>query len=43
MGAGEEWTPVMCRLRLAGTEWEAFWRLRKALKEEARGAAMVEL
>jgi len=41
IGFGEAWTPVMWRPRLAGVDVDAFWRLRKALKDEARGAAMV--
>ena len=31
----------MCRLRLAEVDAAVRWRLRSALKEEARGAAIV--
>lgn len=42
VGAGDGFTPVIWRLRLAGTDDDAFCRLRSALNDEARGAAMVE-
>jgi len=41
IGRGEAWTPVICRPRLAGVDPVDRCRLRKAVKEEARGAAMV--
>lgn len=41
MGRGEAWTPVICKPRLDGAEADARCRFRNALKEEARGAAMV--
>jgi hypothetical protein len=31
----------MCKLRLAEVDPDERWRLRKALKEDARGAAIV--
>ena len=40
MGLGEACTPVMWRSRLVGVDLEALCRLRRALKDEARGAAM---
>ena len=39
-GRGDELAPVMWRFRLAGTELDAFCRLRRILKDEVRGAAM---
>ena len=36
MARGDDWEPVMCRLRLDGLE-----RFCRALKEDARGAAML--
>ena len=38
---GDEFDPVMWRLRLAGAEGLAFWRVRRALKEVDLGAAIV--
>ena len=41
IGLGDSWTPVMCKLRLAEVDPDVRWRLRNALKEDARGAAIV--
>ena len=41
IGLGDSCTPVMCKVRFAEVDAEVCLRLRSALKEEARGAAMV--
>ena len=42
IGRGEAWTPVIWRPRFEEAPVD-FWRLRSALKDEARGAAMTPL